>query len=129
MKYESPKYYVPTKEGLIKPETIEKIMKPFQDAVEGLTKEEKIEYLCLRTEIDTEEYKKTGGILRDVYMIASKIMLEDKNFVDSLTEEEKEKIKMSVNLKPKSEIFQKEQIYIENTENKEKEAKENGQSR
>lgn len=126
MEYETPKYYVPTKEGLVKPETIEKIMKPFEDTLNGMTKQEKIEYLCLKNEIDKEEVKNTWGIIRDVYMIASKIILEDKEFTESLTLEEKEKIKMSVDPYVKGQFFQEEQSDLNDTE---KEENRHGQER
>lgn len=132
MTFESPNYYKPTKEGLVKSETIDKIMKPFKDAVNGMTKQEKIDYLCLKTEIDKDEIKRTWGILRDVYMMASKIILEDEEFTKSLTAEEKAKIKNTVDPYVKGQVFEEEYKKESNKiseQGDKKEENEHGESR
>ena len=75
-----------------KPDLLEKIMRPFQKIATEMTKEERIEYLCLKSEMNTSK-SEPPGITRQLYRMAAEIIVRDTEFIDSLTPEERKLIK------------------------------------
>ena len=83
-----------SKKGMGNPELMEKVFKPFESTVtKGMTKEEKIDYLCLMEKFEREEISELGELTIELYNMAVNIILNDRKFTDSLSEEEAKRIK------------------------------------
>ena len=75
-----------------KSDLLEKIMRPFQKIATEMTKEERIEYLCLKSEMDTSK-SETPGITMQLYRMTAELIVKDTKFINSLTPEERKLIK------------------------------------